>query len=101
MINRGSEWHKWDLHVHTPESGMENAYNCSWDEYVQALFRSAISNNIVALGITDYFTIDGYKKLRKEYLDDDAKLHSLFNSDEVDKINFGCSQYRVPPKNIS
>lgn len=86
MINRGSEWHKWDLHVHTPESGMENAYNCSWDEYVQALFRSAISNNIVALGITDYFTIDGYKKLRKEYLDDDAKLHSLFNSDEVDKI---------------
>ena len=86
MINRGSEWHKWDLHVHTPESGMENAYSCSWDEYVQALFRSAIANNIVALGITDYFTIDGYKKLRKEYLDNDAKLHSLFNSDEVDKI---------------
>ncbi|KAA6306661.1 hypothetical protein EZS27_041676, partial [termite gut metagenome] len=21
---RGSEWRKWDLHVHTPESGMAN-----------------------------------------------------------------------------
>lgn len=86
MYSQGSEWHKWDLHVHTPESGMANAYNCSWDEYVQELFRRAIANNIVALGITDYFTIDGYKKLRNEYLSNDTKLHSLFTQDEVVKI---------------
>lgn len=86
MVNRGSEWHKWDLHVHTPESGMANAYQCTWDEYVQNLFRSAISNDIVALGITDYFTIDGYKKLKTEYLDNDVKLSSLFTSEEIEKI---------------
>lgn len=86
MVNRGSEWHKWDLHVHTPESGMANGYQCTWDEYVQALFKTAIANGIVALGITDYFTIDGYKKLKTEYLENDAKLKSLFTPDEVEKI---------------
>ena len=32
--NRGSEWRKWDLHVHTPESGMSNKFGNNWDEYV-------------------------------------------------------------------
>lgn len=86
MINRGSEWRKWDLHVHTPESGMANEFNCTWDEYVQKLFRTAIANNIVALGITDYFTIDGYKKLREEYLGNETKLKSLFTLEEIEKI---------------
>lgn len=86
MINRGSEWHKWDLHVHTPESGMANEFNCTWDEYVQVLFRNAIANDIVALGITDYFTIDGYKKLREEYLENENKLNSLFTPEEIEKI---------------
>ena len=58
---RGSEWRKWDLHVHTPESGMANEFS-NWDSYVKALFSKAIENNIAAIGITDYFTIDGYKK---------------------------------------
>ena len=28
--NRGSEWRKWDLHVHTPES---NGYSGTWEEF--------------------------------------------------------------------
>lgn len=31
---RGSEWRKWDLHVHTPASGMANQYNGDWDQFV-------------------------------------------------------------------
>ncbi len=86
--NKGSEWRKWDLHVHTPESGMANGFNGDWDNYVKILFDTAIKNDVAVLGITDYFTIDGYKKLKEEYYDDDSKLLSLFNNDQeyVNKI---------------
>lgn len=54
---------KMGLHVHSPESGMANEFGNDWDKYVQSLFKRAIKNNIVAIGISDYFTVDGYKKL--------------------------------------
>ena len=83
---RGSEWRKWDLHVHTPESGMANEFS-NWDSYVKALFSKAIENNIAAIGITDYFTIDGYKKIKEEYLKNDKKLFEIFqDSAVVEKI---------------
>lgn len=79
---RGSEWRRWDLHVHTPESGMNNKYGnndeTTWDNFVVALFTKAIDNEIAAIGITDYFTIDGYKKIKIDYLENQSKLESLF-----------------------
>lgn len=86
--NRGSEWRKWDLHVHTPESGMSNKFGNNWDEYVKALFQTAILNEVAVIGITDYFTIDGYKKLKREYCENVPKLLELFDNDAelVDKI---------------
>jgi hypothetical protein len=39
--NKGSEWRKWDLHVHTPESGLANSFGADWDQYVVSLFRTA------------------------------------------------------------
>ena len=54
---RGSEWRKWDLHVHTPESKLNNGFGSNWDKYVKILFTKAIENGIWAIGITDYFTI--------------------------------------------
>lgn len=68
MYSKGSEWRKWDLHVHTPESGMANEFGSDWDKYVQSLFKKSIENNIAVIGLTDYFTIDGYKKLVRDYL---------------------------------
>lgn len=86
MKNRGSEWHKWDLHVHTPMSGLSNNFHCTWDDYVKRLFESAIANNIVAIGITDYFLIDGYKFLKHEYLENVDKLKTLFNDEQIKQI---------------
>ena len=80
--NRGSEWRKWDLHVHTPESGLANGFGDDWDLYVKTLFSTAIKNEVAVLGITDYFTIDGYEKLQKEYLENDTKLLDLFDNDK-------------------
>lgn len=61
---RGSEWRRWDLHIHTPESVLCQNYNCQFDEYAKILIEKAISENISVIGITDYFCIDGYKKMR-------------------------------------
>ena len=86
MSYKGSEWNKWDLHIHTPESGMANEFGNDWDKYVQSLFRSASANYIVAIMLTDYFTIDGYTKLLTDYLEDDDKLNSLFTLAEISSI---------------
>src|SRR6266852_3225539 len=85
-FQRGSEWRRWDLHVHTPESVLNNGFGSDWDAYVQKLFRTLIEKEIGAVGITDYFTVDGYKKLREEYLANDAKLQTLFSAGEIEKI---------------
>ena len=57
-FTRGSEWRRWDLHIHTPES-YENEYS-SWDNYVNELEKIT---DVSVLGINDYFSIDGYKKI--------------------------------------
>lgn len=84
---RGSEWRKWDLHIHTPFSILNNGFGNDWDIYVQKVFKKAIENDIWAIGITDYFSIDGYKKIKTEYLDDPTKLSELFSKEEIEKIN--------------
>ncbi len=86
-FNRGSEWRKWDLHVHTPESILNNQFGDDWDNYVQSLLKKAIEKSIVAIGITDYFSIEGYKKIRQDYLDDRIQMLRLFSEDEIEKIN--------------
>ncbi|TNE71441.1 PHP domain-containing protein, partial [bacterium] len=79
---KGSEWRRWDLHIHTPFSHLSNSFGNDWDLYVKELFKRAISSNISVIGITDYFTIDGYKKLKTEYLDNSSKLKELFSVQE-------------------
>ncbi len=80
---KGSEWNKWDLHVHTPASVLTNEFGDDWDNYVKILFKKAIENKIVAIGITDYYLIDGYKKIKREYLENSAKMKELFSDDEI------------------
>ncbi|MBP3625156.1 MAG: hypothetical protein J6J05_04900, partial [Peptococcaceae bacterium] len=84
----GSEWHKWDFHVHTPYSILNNEYGFNpfeldndedaFDNYVQQLFTKAVENEIAAIGITDYFMIEGYKRIRNEYLSNPVKMKKLF-----------------------
>jgi predicted nucleic acid-binding Zn-ribbon protein len=57
---RGSEWRRWDLHVHTPASVLENNFP-GWDEYVDELEKRG--TGVAVIGVTDYSSIDGYKKL--------------------------------------
>lgn len=63
-MNRGSEWRKWDLHIHTPGTAKNDKYGNSedvWDKYIDALEKS----DITVFGITDYFSMDNYYKVRQ------------------------------------
>lgn len=61
-MNRGSEWRKWDLHIHTPGTAKNDQYGNSdevWEQYIEALENS----DIAVFGITDYFSIRNYVKI--------------------------------------
>lgn len=61
---RGSEWRKWDLHVHTPFSLVQNYGGSTdeiWDQYVTDL--ENLPEEFKVLGINDYLFIDGYEKV--------------------------------------
>ena len=62
---RGSIWRKWDLHVHAPDTVFNNQFphtdgQPDWETYLSAV---EALKDIAVLGVTDYFSIDGYKKL--------------------------------------
>ncbi|MDP3013186.1 MAG: AAA family ATPase, partial [Candidatus Subteraquimicrobiales bacterium] len=66
LYPRGSEWRKWDLHVHSPLSGLNNQYpknsdgSPDWEQFINRLEEI---KDVSVIGITDYFFIDGYKKI--------------------------------------
>lgn len=48
---RGSEWRKWDMHLHTPDSRLNQQFGGDWGVYLDAL-----ANAVFAVyGITNYF----------------------------------------------
>lgn len=58
---RGSEWRKWDLHIHTPFTKLNDQYKVNqgedvWDKYCETIEKS----DVEVIGITDYFSIDNY-----------------------------------------
>lgn len=66
MVNRGSEWHRWDLHIHTKGTNKNDCYSCAdIDAYCKLLFKKAVEKEIYAIGITDYFSIARYKEVKK------------------------------------
>lgn len=68
MINHGSEWHKCNLHFHTPASFDYHAKGLSFEDLAKAINSS--TSDIVA--ITDHWTVEGYFKLKS--LVDSSKL---------------------------
>jgi len=67
-MHRGSTWNIWDFHLHTPYSILNNQFGnpddtATWDYYVDAIESKTEAFGIKAIGITDYFTIEGYKRV--------------------------------------
>lgn len=59
---RGSVWRRWDPHIHTPGTAMNNQFGRdAWDDYLTRI--ESAEPAIAALGITDYYSIDHYEQV--------------------------------------
>lgn len=62
MYPRGSEWRRWDLHVHTPGTALNDQFG-SWDDYLAAI---ESQSDVRVIGITDYLSITNYSRLKQD-----------------------------------
>lgn len=97
---KGSEWRKWDLHVHTPHTKLDNRYVVSadkdiWDKFCEKIERS----DVEVIGITDYFSADNYSTFLKRYQDKyPDSIKSFFLNIEVrlnESVNKGLEEVNV------
>ena len=84
-FERGSEWRRWDLHVHTKGTNKNDKFTSSdFNSFCICLFQKALEKNIQAIGITDYFEIHYFYKVRRFVRDID--LCDKFDDDEKESI---------------
>lgn len=65
MINRGSEWRRWEPHIHAPGTILNNQFGAGdvWDAYLTKLEKS--TPKIEAIAITDYYITETYVEVMK------------------------------------
>jgi hypothetical protein len=65
-IGRGSLWRRWDPHIHAPGTVLEDEFEGPdvWEEYVARI--ETATPTVVALGVTDYWSIDLYERVMAE-----------------------------------
>lgn len=116
MFERGSEWRRWDLHIHTPNTKKNDNYKGDtleekWENFYSAVETYVNSTDerkkVSVIGITDYLSIENYKKvisdgiLSKNVLaifpnvemrimptgkKSPVNMHFIFNPDFVDQL---------------
>lgn len=56
----GSVWNRWDLHIHTPGTALNDQFGPdAWDSYLTEL--ETATPKVVAIGVTDYCSIKQYQ----------------------------------------
>lgn len=61
---RGSNWRKWDLHVHTPASIIQHygpPNDETWEVFIADL--ESLPEEFSVIGINDYIFLDGYRRV--------------------------------------
>jgi len=99
LYPRGSEWRKWDLHVHTPFSAINNFK--SWESYIRKLNEITKRKGIHVLGITDYFSVEGYKKIIVRYQDKLENVNLLLPNVEFRLDNIVYRRGKKEPKRLN
>lgn len=107
-MGQSSKWHIWDFHLHTPCSILNSDFGDAkapdtWEKYVNQITAKAQKKGIAALGITDYFTIEGYKKVLS--FKESGRLGDIFvfpNIEfRVDKIIYSTRRGSEEPKRLN
>ncbi|CUX04007.1 AAA family ATPase [Rhizobium pusense] len=65
MGNSGSRWLRWEPHIHAPGTVLNDQFNGSdsWEQYLAKI--EAATPAIRALGVTDYYLLDTYERVRE------------------------------------
>lgn len=65
MISRGSEWHRWEPHIHAPGTVLNNRFgsNDPWEAYLSSL--EGLQPAVEAIAVTDYYVTDTYEQILK------------------------------------
>jgi hypothetical protein len=65
---RGSEWRKWDLHVHPPGTKLNNGYAAKDGEPDMEQFCKILDeSDVAAVAVADYFSLDGFFAVKEKY----------------------------------
>ena len=83
--DKGSDWRRWELHIHTPGTQKNDnfcgaSYDEKWNKYYEDIHTYIGTGedplkNIAVIAITDYLSIDNYKKVvADKRLPDSVKL---------------------------
>ena len=78
---RGSEWRRWDLHIHTPETGRHDQFDGAnaeekWNKFVESI--NGYVGEVSVVGITDYLSVDNYFKFKGLLSSGDIKKNIQF-----------------------
>jgi ABC-type cobalamin/Fe3+-siderophores transport system ATPase subunit len=122
---RGSEWRRWDLHIHTPETQKNDQFDGStpenkWSKFVESI--NSYKDDIAVVGITDYCSIDNYIKFIEKIKSGEitkkfdlvlpnvelrilpvakkspVNIHCIFNPEIVEKLNtWFFTQLKIKP----
>lgn len=70
VLNSGSRWLRWDPHIHAPGTVLNDQFQGtdSWEQYLEKVETS--TPTIRALGVTDYYLLDTYERVRSAKLND-------------------------------
>jgi energy-coupling factor transporter ATP-binding protein EcfA2 len=84
MISRGSQWKRWEPHIHAPGTVLNNQFKGTdaWEEYLTAL--EALTPKLEALAVTDYYVTDTYEEvLRRKQSGRLKDVHLIFPNVEL------------------
>ena len=83
MLNRGSEWHRWEPHIHAPGTILNDQFGRGdpWESYITRL--EALTPKVEAIGVTDYYVTDTYEEVLRRRAGRMRDVHLIFPNIEV------------------
>lgn len=91
VSNSGSHWLRWDPHFHAPGTALNDQFGKGEADFDNYLKKIELSVPVIrAVGITDYYLLDTYERVRRAKTDDGrlANVDLVFPNVEL-RLDFG------------
>ncbi len=85
-LQKGSQWRKWDLHVHTPTS---HNFKGDWNQFIIQLGNADCD----VIGINDYFSVAGYREILQRLNNPEAVEGNKPYREAIEKLK---AKYLLP-----